>query len=215
MWVAIFGIMLTNVSIVAAGMIVQAILFMGIFSGISIVQDRMFGFHKEIMVAPISRTTITLGKAIGGMMIACIQGFILLGISSALGFFGYDLWLFLRIFLAIPIIFLVSFLTVSLGNLIATKMSDFHKMQFLMTFLVMPMFFTSGAIIDFVGMPIYYFTLINPITYAVDAIRWIMLYGTPAASFGLPFMIDILIISVISLIFILIAAYIFRKSESV
>jgi len=214
-FVVIFGISMGNVSLVSSGMIGQAILFMGIFSGISIVQDRMFGFHKEVMVAPVSRTTITLGKAIGGTMIACIQGFLILAVTSALGFFGYDLWLLLRILFAIPVILLIAFLTVSLGNLIATRMTDFHQMQYLMTFLVMPMFFTSGAVIDFVGMPFYYFTLINPMTYAVDAMRWIMLWGTPTASFGLPFFLDILVLAGISLTFILIAAYIFRKSESV
>ncbi len=214
-FVVIFGISMGNVSLVSAGMIGQAILFMGIFSGISMVQDKMFGFHKEVMVAPVSRTTISLGKAIGGTMITCIQGFIVLGVTSALGFFGYNIWLLLRIISAIPIILLIAFLTVSLGNLIATRMEDFQQMQYLMTFLVMPMFFTSGAVIDFVGMPFYYFTLINPMTYAVDAMRWIMLWGTPAASFGLPFILDILILACISMAFLLIAAYVFRKSESV
>ena len=214
-FVVIFGISMGNVSLVSAGMIGQAILFMGIFSGVSIVEDKMFGFHKEVMVAPVSRTTITLGKAIGGTMITCIQGFIVLGVTSALGFFGYDLLLLLRIISAIPIILLIAFLTVSLGNLIATRMADFHQMQYLMTFLIMPMFFTSGAVIDFVGMPFYYFTLINPMTYAVDAMRWIMLWGTPSASFGLPLFLDILVLAGISIIFILIAAYIFRKTESV
>ena len=81
-----------------------------------------------------------------------------------------------------------------------------------MTCLGMPMFVTSGAVIDFVGMPFYYITLINPMTYAVDAMRWVMLYGTPTASFGLPFFVDILVICAISLTFILVAAFIFRKS---
>ncbi|HUX99364.1 MAG TPA: ABC transporter permease [Candidatus Deferrimicrobium sp.] len=211
----IFGAGLGSISLISAGMIPQAILFTGIFSGISIVQDRMFGFLKEIMIAPVSRTTITFGKAMGGTLVAAIQGFLLLALTSAFGFFGYDSMLFLRIVSAIPLIFLIGFMTVSLGNLISTRMQDFHQMQYLMTFLVMPMFFTSGAIINFVGTPFFKFTLINPMTYAVDAMRHIMLSGTPSASFGLPLYIDIIVLACFSFVFIIIAAYIFRKSESV
>lgn len=214
-FLVIFGFGMGNISLVAAGMIPQAILFVGIFSGISIVQDRMFGFLKEIMVAPISRTTITLGKAIGGTFIAFIQGSLLLTIASAIGMFGYDFLLPFRILAAIPVLFLIGFLVVSIGNLIATRMTDFHQMQLLMTFVIMPMFFTSGAVIDFVATPFYPLTLINPMTYAVDAMRHIMLVGTPAASLGMPFFIDIIVLACLSLAFILIAAYIFRKSEAV
>ncbi len=148
-------------------------------------------------------------------MVACIQGFILLGLTSAFGIFGYDYLLLLRILFAIPIILLIGFMTVSLGNLIATRMQDFHQMQFLMAFLVMPMFFTSGAIINFTNTPFYSITLINPMTYAVDAMRHIMLSGTPTLSVGLPLYVDILAMVGFSLIFIITAAYIFRKSESV
>ena len=206
----IFGAGLGKIGLVSAGIIPQAILFVGIFSGISIVQDRMFGFLKEIMIAPISRTTITFGKAIGGTIVASIQGFIVLGITSALGFFGYDLMLLLRILEALPVILLIGFLTVSLGNLVATKMQDFHQMQFIMTFLVFPMFFTSGALIDFVNTPFYSVTLINPMTYAVDAMRHIL----GVAPTGLPLYVDILVLLVFSIAFIVLAAYIFRKSES-
>jgi ABC-2 type transport system permease protein len=211
----IFGAGLGSISLVSAGMIPQAILFTGIFSGISIVQYRMFGFFKELMVAPVSRTTITFGKAIGGTLVAAIQGFLLLSLTIAFGFFGYDLMLILRVLSAIPIIFLIGLMTVGLGNLVATRMRDFQQMQYLMTFLVMPMFFTSGAIINFVGTPFFRFTLINPMTYAVDAMRRILLSGTPSASFGLPLYIDLIAIACFSFIFIIVAAYIFRKSESV
>ncbi|MHA1360566.1 MAG: ABC transporter permease [Candidatus Helarchaeota archaeon] len=211
----IFGAGMGNIALISAGIIPQAILFIGIYSGISIVQDRMFGFLKEIMIAPVSRTTITLGKALGGTLVASVQGLILLTITSAFGFFGYELELFLKILAALLIIFLISFLTVSLGNLIATRMNDFHQTQYLMTFLVMPMFFTSGAIIDFIGTPFYNFTLINPMTYAVDAMRHIMLAGTSSISVGLPLFVDIIAMLCFSLVFLFTAAYIFRKSEAV
>jgi len=214
MFLGIFG-MVGNVSLISAGLISQAILFSGIFAGFSIIQDKMLGFHKEIMVAPITRTTITLGKALGGTIIASIQGIILLSLTSLLGVFGYDLILLLRILAALPAILLISFMVVSLGNLLSVKMNDFHKMQFIITFLVMPMFLSSGAIIDFVGTPFYNFTLINPMTYAVDTMRWIMLYGTPALSVGLPIIIDILIIFGLSICFILLAALILRKTEAI
>ncbi len=211
----IFGFAIGNQALVAAGIIPQAILFTGIFSGISIVQDRMFGFLKEIMVAPISRTTITMGKSIGGTLVASIQGFLLLLLTSAMGIFGYDVMLILKILAALPLVFLIGFLTTSLGNLLATRMRDFHQMQLIMTFLILPMFFTSGAIINFVGTPFFNFTLINPMTYAVDAMRHIMLAGNPTLSVGLPLYIDFIAIVSFSIIFIILSAYIFRKSESV
>ncbi|MFX1295736.1 MAG: ABC transporter permease [Promethearchaeota archaeon] len=212
----IFGAGLGNLALISAGIIPQAILFVGVFSGISIVQDRMFGFLKEIMISPVSRTTITFGKAIGGTLIASIQGFMVLGLTAALGFFGYDPLVFLKVLAALPIVLLIGFMTVSLGNLIATRMQDFHQMQYLMTFLIMPMFFTSGAIIDFVPTPFYVITLINPMTYAVDAMRHIMLAGNPSLSVGPQgLVVDIFVLLAFSVVFIILAAYIFRKSEFV
>ncbi len=211
MFLIFFGAGLGNISLVSAGIIPQAILFVGIFSGISLVQDRMFGFLKEIMIAPVSRTTITFGKAIGGTLVASVQGFILLGLTSAFGFFGYNPTLLIKILSAIPMIFLIGFMTVSLGNLVATRMQDFHQMQFIMTFIVFPMFFTSGAIIDFTSTPFFHFTLINPMTYAVDAMRHIM----GISPTGLPIYVDIIALFAFSMVFIVLAAYIFRKSESV
>ncbi|MFX1449587.1 MAG: ABC transporter permease [Promethearchaeota archaeon] len=219
MFVAIFGAGLGNVSRVAAGMIPQAVLFTGIFAGISIVLDRMLGYLKEIMVAPISRTTISMGKALGGTFVASIQGIIVLVVTSALGIYGYDVNLIAKILLVIPLILLVAFLTTSLGNLIAAKLADMHQMQLLMTFLVMPMFFTSGALIDFKGSPFFIITLINPLTYAVDAMQQILitptLFGSIFSTAYLPLFVDVLALVGFSLVFLISAAYIFRKSEAV
>ncbi len=215
MFLFIFGVTLGNAALVSAGIIPQAVLFAGIFSGVSIVQDRMFGFLKEIMVAPISRTTISFGKAVGGTLIASIQGIIILLLTSAFGFFGYNPFIFLKILAAVPIIFLIALLTTGLGNLISTRLKDFSQMQYMMTFLVFPMFFTSGALINFVGTPFYPYTLINPMTYAVDAMRQVLLFGTPELSYGLPIYLDLVVVFGFAMAFILLAALIFRKSESV
>ncbi|MHA1300618.1 MAG: ABC transporter permease [Candidatus Helarchaeota archaeon] len=217
-FIGIFGAGMGNVSQVSAGIIPQAVLFTGIYSGISIVQDRMFGYLKEIMIAPISRTTISMGKALGGTFVSSIQGFIVLILTSALGIYGYDVNLIIKVLLAIPLIFLTAFLTTSLGNLIATRMGDFHQMQLIMTFLIMPMFFTSGSVIDFKGTPFFNLTLINPMTYAVDAMQQILvtktLFQTIFPPLYIPFYIDILVLLSVSLIFLILAAYIFRKSEA-
>ena len=204
---------------VAAGMIPQAVLFTGIFAGVSIIQDRMFGYLKEIMIAPISRTTISMGKALGGTFVASIQGLIVLFVTSALGIYGYSFNLIFQILLTVPFIFLIAFLTTSIGNLIASRMTDFHQMQMLMTFLVMPMFFTSGALIDFRGSQLYYLTLVNPMTYAVDAMQQILITPTfPSSLLPVPYLpiyIDILVLLCFSLTFLILAAFIFRKSEAV
>ncbi|MHA1377466.1 MAG: ABC transporter permease [Candidatus Helarchaeota archaeon] len=218
-FVGIFGAGLGNISKVAAGMIPQAILFTGIFAGISIVMDRMFGFLKEIMIAPISRTTISMGKALGGTLVASVQGIIVLIVTTALGIYGYDIYLIVKILAILPIIFLIAFLTTSLGNLIASRLTDMNQMQLLMTFLVMPMFFTSGALIDFRGTPFFSITLINPITYAVDAMQQILvtptLFNFLFPTKYLPLVVDIFILLGFSLVFLILSAYIFRKSEAV
>ncbi len=219
MFVGIFGSGLGNISQVAAGMIPQAILFTGIFAGVSLVQDRMFGYLKEIMIAPVSRTTISMGKALGGALVASIQGLIILGVTAALGLYGYNLGLILKIIMTLPIILIIAFLTTCLGNLIASRMSDFSQMQMLMTFLVMPMFFTSGALISFKGTAFFNITLINPITYAVDAMQQILisptLFSTLFPTSYIPLYIDILALVGFSLVFLILAAIIFRKSEAV
>jgi len=151
------------------GIIGMTILFTSVMSGISIIWDREFGFLKEILVAPISRTTVALGKTLGGSTVAMIQGSLMLLFAP---FIGIDLTpgLFLRLW---PLMFITSAALTSMGVLIAARMRSMEGFQVIMNFLLMPMFFLSGAFFPLRQLPAWMDILVklNPLTYAVDAFR--------------------------------------------
>jgi ABC-2 type transport system permease protein len=132
------------------GIIAQSILFTAISSGINLIWDRQFGFLKETLAAPVSRLEIMLGQALGGATVSTIQGIIVLGLSLFVGFKPEN-WLLVPI--AILAMFLMSLLFTVLGIAIASKMEDFQGFQLIMNFLVMPLFFLSGALFPIAGMP--------------------------------------------------------------
>jgi len=145
------------------------VLFTSIFSGISIIYDRQFGFLKEILVAPVSRSSIVIGKTFGGATIATINGLIVLGISSALGFIDFGI----GTLLAIPFMILIAISFVAMGLIIASRMKNMEGFQMIMSFLVMPIFLLSGALFPLKDVPdamkvISYF---DPLSYGIDGIR--------------------------------------------
>ena len=157
-------------SFLAPGIIAMAILFTAIFSGLEVIWDRRFGFLKETFVAPISRTEIMIGKTFGGATIALIQGLIMLGITYLLGFRIHSLG---SLFLGLIFMFLIAIFFTGLGLTIATKLTDFQGYQILLNFLIMPIFFLSGALFPLQNLPtpVYLISRINPLTYGVDGLR--------------------------------------------
>ena len=116
---------LSHLSFIAPGILAMAVLFTSIFSGISVIYDREFGFLKEILVAPVSRTSIVLGKALGGTTSALIQGIIMLGISLVFGVqFSGEFGRGVGFFGAILVMFLIGIGLVSLGIAIASKLQN-------------------------------------------------------------------------------------------
>ncbi|MCE9653491.1 MAG: ABC transporter permease [Nitrosarchaeum sp.] len=160
---------LPYIGFLAPGIIGMIILFTSIFSGISIIYDRQFGFLKEILVAPVSRSSIVIGKTFGGATIATINGLIVLGISSALGFIDFGI----GTLLAIPFMILIAISFVAMGLIIASRMKNMEGFQMIMSFLVMPIFLLSGALFPLKDVPdamkvISYF---DPLSYGIDGIR--------------------------------------------
>lgn len=155
------------------GIIGMSILFTSIFSAVSIVWDREFGFLKEVLVAPIPRYSITIGKALGGSTVAMLQGAVLLLFAP---FVGVSLKTMIVIEL-ILIMFLNSFSLTSFGIVVAARMKSMEGFQVIMNFLMMPMFFLSGAMFPLTGLPVWMEKLVklNPLTYGIDAIRGSML----------------------------------------
>jgi ABC-2 type transport system permease protein len=127
----------------APGIIGMSIIFTSVFSGMELIWDRQFGFLKETLVAPVSRLNIMFGRTLGGATVATIQGTIVLGIAILAGFRPVNLYL---IPLALLTMLLIALLFTAMGTAIASNLEDMQGFHLIMNFLVMPLFFLSGAI---------------------------------------------------------------------
>lgn len=155
------------------GIIGMTVLFTSVFSAVSIIWDRQFGFLREILVAPVSRTSVAVGKTLSGCFQSMIQGGIILALSPLVDVHLTPVIIVEVLFL----IFLTSFALTSLGLLIASRMESFEGFNLIMNFLIMPMFLLSGAFFPMQGLPAWLKTLVsvNPLTYAVDALRGVII----------------------------------------
>ncbi|MBX4188813.1 ABC transporter permease [Candidatus Saccharibacteria bacterium] len=156
------------------GIIVQTLLFSGVFWGIQILFDKRFGFLKELLVAPITRVKILLGNALGGATISMLQAILVLVISIGLGFRPYD-WLLLPF--ALILMAILSVTLTSFGAGIASMVEDFQGFQGINNFLIFPLFFLSSALYPLTNAPdwLRFLAAINPLTYSVDALRHVLI----------------------------------------
>lgn len=153
------------------GIIVQTLLFSGVFWGIQILFDKRFGFLKELLVAPVSRTKVLLGSALGGATISLIQAIFVLIISFGLGFRPHD-WTLIP--LAFLIMVILSVTLTSFGAGIASMVEDFQGFQGINNFLIFPLFFLSSALYPLNNVPAWLriASEVNPLSYTVDALRY-------------------------------------------
>lgn len=195
-------------SFLAPGIIAMAILFSSMFTGVSVLWDKQFGFLQEVLVAPVSRLSIIIGRTLGGATTALIQGFIIFFIAIALGIpvpNGPSL--------ALTIIFmiLISLTAVGFGLILASKMNDFQSFPLIMNLVIMPLLFLSSAFFPVVQdktlQTIAYF---NPLFYMVDGLRG-SLVGT---SNVLDPLIDLAAVSLICIFMMIVGSYFFSKSEA-
>ncbi len=168
------------------GVLSMTVLFTAIFSAISIVWDREFGFLREMLVAPVSRVSVVVGKALGGSTIAMLQGTIMLVFAPLVGV-SLDGWLVVKLMLEM---LLLAFTLTSLGILIASRMKSMEGFQMIMQFFLMPMFFLSGALFPLRNLPgwLDFLTKINPVTYGVDPLRQAVLRTLNVPKFVLDFL---------------------------
>jgi len=188
------------------GIIGMAILTTSLFSGAEIIWDRQFGFLKEMLVAPISRLEIMIGRTLGGATVAVFQGIIVFLISLLVGFRPQGfLWPLVLIFM-----FLVAILFCALGTTIGSLLEDIQGFQLIMNFLVMPLFFLSGALFPLQGLPQIFIkiALANPLSYGVDGLRASLIGG---AHFG--FLADFVVLGAIAALFLVLGSYFFSKME--
>jgi len=195
------------IQFLAPGIILMSVLFTALFSGVDIIWDRQFGFLKETLVAPVSRFEIVLGKTLGGSTVAVIQGIIVFILTLFLGFRPEK---HLLIPLAFIIMFLVAILFTSIGTSIASVLDDMQGFQLIMNFLVMPIFFLSGAFFPLTGLPtaLSIVTKINPMAYGVDALRGALV---GISSFSLP--LDLLVLIVLTFVFLGVGSYLFNRIQ--
>jgi ABC-2 type transport system permease protein len=169
------------VQFIYPGIIGMAVLFTSIFSAMSIVWDREFGFLKEVLVAPIDRSAIAIGKALGGSTQAMVQGVILLILAPIVGVTLTPL----AVLELIPLIFVLAFALTTLGVVLAAGMKSMQGFQAVMNFLMMPIFFLSGALFPLSNLPWWMtgLTRIDPAAYGIDPIRRVILgaSGIPTA----------------------------------
>jgi ABC-2 type transport system permease protein len=194
------------INFLAPGVISQGILFTAIFSGIELIWDRQFGFLKETLVAPVSRIEIMIGRTLGGATIATFQGIIVLVLTLVIGFRPNLLYLPLVIF----IMFLVALLFTALGTAIASFLEDFQGFQLIMNFLVMPLFFLSGALFPLSIAPFFIKIIseVDPLTYGVDGLRGALI---SVSQFGVA--TDIAVLGVLTIIILSIGGYLFSKIQ--
>ncbi len=197
---------------IAPGILGMTLLFTSVFSGISIIFDREFGFLKEILVAPVSRLSIVLGKAFGGTTTAMIQGMIMFIFSLILGVkFTTELGAGFGIIVCILFMFLIGLSFVSIGIAIASKVESMEGFQMIMSFLIMPMFFLSGALYPLNALPgwLRILTYIDPLTYGIDGLRN-AIQGSSVAHF--PILLDLGVLTGFCVFTLLVSTYLFKKS---
>jgi ABC-2 type transport system permease protein len=167
------------------GVISMSVLFTAIFGAMSIVWDREFGFMRELLVAPIDRAAIAAGKTLGGATQAMIQGLILLVLAPFVGV-HLDAVVVLQL---IALTFVLAFGLSAMGVALASYMRSMQGFQVVMNFLMMPMFFLSGALFPLVGLPgwMTVLTRLNPASYGIDPIRRVLLgsSGFPVERFAI------------------------------
>ncbi|NMC61492.1 MAG: ABC transporter permease [Candidatus Methanofastidiosa archaeon] len=188
------------------GILVMTLLFSSMFSAISIIWDREFGFLKEMLVAPISRTSIAIGKSIGGASRSTIQALIILIFSPLLGI-QLTLPKFLMI---VPLMFFIAFTISGIGIIIAARMESFEGFNLIVNFIIMPMFLLSGAIFPISNLPSWLAAIVNvnPLSYGVDVMRWVV---TGVSERGPA--IDLTILGLVCIITTIVSVYLFSKGK--
>ena len=192
---------------VAPGVIGMSVLFSSIFSGIGLLWDRQFGFLKETLVAPVPRLHIMIGRTLGGATVSMIQGMLVIGICMLTGF--RPLYLS-SLPLAVMFMALISIVFAALGTTIGSRLQNMQGFQLIMNFLVMPIYFLSGALYPLNNLPagLVVATRIDPLTYGIDGLRGAFI---GVSHFGAR--TDAAVLSAVAAVFLALGAYSFSKIQ--
>jgi ABC-2 type transport system permease protein len=196
------------------GVLAMSVMISAIMAAISIVWDREFGFLREMLVAPVSRRSIVLGKALGGGTVAVAQGLVIIVLAPVV---GLDLTVG-RFFGAVFFLLLLAFSMCAFGIVLSSRVQRMESFQMIMMMVMQPMIFLSGAIFPLAGLPgwLTVITRLNPATYAVDPVRRVMIPSAPGVTlFGVELSIwtEALITIVFGTAMLAAAVRMFRTNE--
>ena len=193
------------IGFIIPGIVAMSVLFTSVFSGIQIIWDKQFGFLKETLVAPVSRLEIMFGQTLGGATTAFIQGFIILVLSL---FMGLNVTSVSGFLIASVFMVLIGLSFTAFGIAIASKMEDMHGFQLIMNFVIFPIFGLSGALFPIDSLPSWLrsLTLLDPLTYGVEGIR----YGLLGTSQINPFF-SFVVLTGFTVFMVVVGAALFRK----
>jgi len=191
------------------GLVCQAMLFTAMFLGVSVIWDREFGFLKEILVSPVSRSSVFLGKMLGVSTDVMFQGIIIFPFAFLIGA-HIDLAIFLQ---ALPVMLLISAGLVCIGLTFASLLKSFEGFGLIQTFINLPMFFLSGALFPLSTVPdwLLWISYANPLTYGVDALRSIMMGSAWIPLFPMP--VDIGVLIAFDAVMFFLGTYVFGRTE--
>jgi len=192
---------------VAPGVIGLSVLFSSIFSGIGLLWDRQFGFLKETLVAPVPRLHIMIGRTLGGATVSMIQGLLVIILCLIAGFRPQHIS---TLPLAVLFMAFIAIVFAALGTMIGSRLQNMQGFQLIMNFLVMPIYFLSGALYPLNNLPIglRIATRIDPLTYGIDGLRGAFI-GTSHFSVGT----NATVMSVMAIVFLALGARSFAKIQ--
>jgi ABC-2 type transport system permease protein len=192
---------------VAPGVIGMTVLFSSIFNGVGLLWDRQFGFLKETLVAPVPRTHIMLGRILGGATVSVIQGTLVMLVCIIAGFRPAS---FAQLPLAFFFMMCIALVFGAMGTAIGAVLKDMQGFQLIMNFLVMPIFFLSGALFPLTNLPmaLKVLTSLDPLAYGVDALRNSLI---AAVHFG--FTLDTIVLGITASVFLALSTYCFSRIE--
>lgn len=192
---------------VAPGVIGMSILFTSIFSGLGLLWDRQFGFLKETLVAPVPRLHIMIGKTVGGATVAILQGLLIVIVCLIAGFRPASVS---ALPLALLFMILVALVFAGLGMVIGSRLQNMQGFQLIMNFLVLPIFFLSGALYPLSNLPVALaaVTRVDPLTYGIDGLRGAFI---GAGHFGAT--TDAAVLIVVAVMFLALGAQAFSRIQ--
>ena len=198
---------------IVPGIVSMGLLFGGTNSGVTVLWDKEFGFLKEVMVAPVRRTSLMIGRSLGALTIAIIQALTTLAIALILGtWFGFRIISVAGFLLALGFMIITFFAFVGFGLTLGALIEETEGFMTIIRMLEFPMFFLSGALLPITvikDLPVLYqLQFINPLTYGVDGVR-----GLLTGVFFLPPWLDLTVIVAFALLFLFLGAYTFSRME--